>query len=656
VKKFEKTDLIISDNIAGVNQILPHRHEWAWNLFVKGCANNWMPTEVSMATDISQWKAKDMLSEDERLVVKRCLGFFAGSESLVANNLLLSAFKYVTDPECRQYILRQAFEESVHNMTVVYVCNSLDLDTYEVYQAYASIPSIKAKDDFLMGITTDIARNGFTTKTVEGKREFLRNLISYYIVCEGIFFFSGFAMLLSFGRQNKLPGISEQIQYTLRDECVTPDTEFLTPWGWKSVTELNKGDLVAQYENGNLSFAPVQKLSTSEVDHVYRVSNEQGHVDLCVSENHRLVYETKDGNLKVVAAKDATYNPYCKHLCTAPLAGGVRQELTPVERFLIAMQADAHLVDGEYRDGSRCGHRVASFGLSKQRKIDRLCEIVAATGFAMRQSPQKDGTTKIYVDVPLTVPFTKTFNWFSLADKSAAWCKEFIDEAAEWDGHWVAGGRDRVTWGSVDKFNADMVQAVASLAGYRTHRKVIHDGRKESYSDYYRLQINKARNYIRGGSLVKERVAYEGKVYGVEVPSGFVLVRRNGAVAVTGNSLHIEFGVNLINLIREQNPRVWTKEFEAETVEHIKTAVDLEVQYARDVLPRGILGLNADMFLDYMRYIANRRLGQLNLEFNFGEVSNPFGWMSEVIDLQKQKNFFETRVTDYKTAQLQDDF
>jgi len=291
-----------------------------------------------MAKDIEQWKS-NLLSEDEKLVVKRCLGFFAGSESLVANNLLLSIFKFVTDPECRQYILRQAYEESLHNLTVVYVCDSLNLKIDEVYQAYNSIPSIKAKDDFLMNITTDINRPDFNINTIEGKREFLRNIITYYIICEGIFFFSGFAMLLSFNRQNKLPGIGEQIQYTLRDE-----------------------------------------------------------------------------------------------------------------------------------------------------------------------------------------------------------------------------------------------------------------------------------------------------------------------------SLHIKFGTEIINRIREDNPKVWTKAFEKETLAHIETAMELELAYARDVLPTGILGLNSDMFIDYVQFIADRRLSNLGLPSPFGEAQNPFPWMSEIIDLEKCKNFFETRVTEYSVGTLVDDF
>ena len=153
-------------------------------------------------------------------MVKRCLGFFAGSESLVANNLLLTVARHITDAECRQYILRQAYEESLHNWTVVTCCDTFNLKVSEVYEAYLNIDSIKAKDDFLMQITTDVNRADFSTKTLEGKREFLRNLITYYIVCEGTFFFSGFAMLLALGRQNKLPGLSDQIRYTLRDESL----------------------------------------------------------------------------------------------------------------------------------------------------------------------------------------------------------------------------------------------------------------------------------------------------------------------------------------------------------------------------------------------------------------------------------------------------
>lgn len=334
-----KTGLLLSDDVAGVNQILPHKHQFAWDLFLKGVANNWSPAEINMSTDVKQWK-DGSLTSDEKLLVKRCLGFFAGSESLVGNNLLLTVFRWINDAECRQYVLRQAYEESLHNWTVVTCCDSFGLKVADVYEAYLNIPSIKAKDDFLIGITSDINRMDFSTKTADGKRELLRNLITYYIVCEGTFFFSGFAMLLALGRQNKLPGLSDQIRYTLRDE-----------------------------------------------------------------------------------------------------------------------------------------------------------------------------------------------------------------------------------------------------------------------------------------------------------------------------SLHIKFGTYLINTIKEQSPSVWTKKFEEETVEHIKKAVELEIAYAHDVLPRGILGLNAEMFVEYMKYIGNRRLESIGVEFRFDSDKNPFPWLSEVIDMGAMTNFFERKVKDYQNSgSLQDDF
>lgn len=333
-----KTDQIFSDQIATVNQILPHRNKWAWEIYLKSIANNWVPTEVPMNKDIEQWRGKGQLSDDEKLLVRRCLGFFAGSESLVSNNLLMTVFKWVTDAECRQYIQRQSFEESLHNHTIVYICESLGLDIGDVYEAYRNVPAIKAKDEFLMEITKNVNRPDFDINCVENRQEVLRNLITFYIICEGIFFYSGFAMLLSFGRQNKLPGISEQIQYTLRDE-----------------------------------------------------------------------------------------------------------------------------------------------------------------------------------------------------------------------------------------------------------------------------------------------------------------------------SNHLLFGTGLINKIIEQNPKIWTKAFKDETVAHIERATQLEIAYVDDVLPRGVLGMNSKSFVSYMQYISNRRLEGIQLKPIYKSAKNPFTWLGEIIDITKQKNFFETRVTDYQSGTLKDD-
>lgn len=322
---------LINCNKVDVNQLMPLKYKWAWEHYLNGCANHWMPTEVPMGKDIELWKS-NLLSADERLVIMRNLGFFSTAESLVGNNIVLAIFKHVTNPEVRQYLLRQAFEEAIHTHTFHYIVESLSLNQGEIFNMYNEINTIHAKDQFEMRLTEDILKPDFTTATTEGAGKFLENLIGYYIIMEGIFFYSGFVMILSFHRQNKMTGIGEQFQYILRDETV-----------------------------------------------------------------------------------------------------------------------------------------------------------------------------------------------------------------------------------------------------------------------------------------------------------------------------HLNFGIDLINSIKEENPAIWTPEFQEHIVNLIRQAVELEYLYAEDCLPRGILGLTAPMFREYVQYIADRRLERIGLKPIY-KSKNPFPWMSETIDLQKEKNFFETRVTEYQSA------
>jgi ribonucleoside-diphosphate reductase beta chain len=210
---------LINCETVDVNQLMPLKYDWAWEHYLNGCANHWMPTEVSMAADIALWRGNG-LSADERLVVMRNLGFFATAESLVANNIALAIFRHVTNAECRQYLLRQAFEEAIHTQTFHSIVESLGLDEAEVFGMYREIPAIAAKDELEMALTGEVLAPGFTTATAAGAQRFLENLVGYYVVMEGIFFYAGFAMILSFHRQNRLTGIGEQFQYILRDETV----------------------------------------------------------------------------------------------------------------------------------------------------------------------------------------------------------------------------------------------------------------------------------------------------------------------------------------------------------------------------------------------------------------------------------------------------
>ncbi|MEW5839260.1 MAG: ribonucleotide-diphosphate reductase subunit beta [Pseudomonadota bacterium] len=318
---------------ADVNQILPMKYTWAWEKYLAACNNHWMPTEVSMQADIAMWKSREGLTADERAMVLRNLGFFATAESLVANNIVLAIYRNITNPECRQYLLRQAFEEAIHTHTFQYIVDSLGLSEGEVFNMYREVPSITAKDAWALKYTKGLMDGQFDTSTLDGAQNFLRDLVAFYVVFEGMWFYTGFAQILSLGRRNKLTGIAEQYQYIMRDE-----------------------------------------------------------------------------------------------------------------------------------------------------------------------------------------------------------------------------------------------------------------------------------------------------------------------------SIHLNFGIDVINTIRLENPQLWTASFQNEVLTMLREACELEVGYARDTMPNGLLGLNVEMCEEYMHFITNRRCNQLGLPELYAGAGNPFPWMSEVIDLKKEKNFFETRVTEYQTG------
>ncbi len=202
------------------NKILPMRYQWARKHYKDGVANNWTPEEVNMQKDVEMWRSPDALSSHERRLVLWNMGFFSTAESLTANNLVLIVYKHITNPECRQYLLRQAFEEAIHTDTFIYCCDTLGLDPDDVYNMYLNIPSIRDKDDFVVEMTKSIMDPSFTTDGTENIQKFVHDLVGFYVIMEGIFFYAGFVMMLSFLRQNKMVGVGEQFQFILRDESV----------------------------------------------------------------------------------------------------------------------------------------------------------------------------------------------------------------------------------------------------------------------------------------------------------------------------------------------------------------------------------------------------------------------------------------------------
>ena len=220
LRRIRVEDKRIINGRTDVNQLVPFKYKWAWEKYLSACANHWMPQEINMSRDIATWKDPNGLTEDERRIIKRNLGFFVTADSLAANNIVLGTYRHISAPECRQYLLRQAFEEAIHTHAYQYIVESLGLDEGEVFNAYHEIASIRAKDEFLIPFIDTLTDPAFKTGTPEADQQLLKSLIVFACIMEGLFFYVGFAQILAMGRQNKMTGAAEQYQYILRDESM----------------------------------------------------------------------------------------------------------------------------------------------------------------------------------------------------------------------------------------------------------------------------------------------------------------------------------------------------------------------------------------------------------------------------------------------------
>ena len=213
-------DKRIINGASDVNQLVPFKYKWAWEKYLATCANHWMPQEINMSRDIALWKSPQGLSDDERRLIKRNLGFFVTADSLAANNIVLGTYRHITAPECRQFLLRQAFEEAIHTHAYQYIVESLGLDEGEIFNAYHEVKSIRDKDEFLIPFIDTLTDPHFKTGTLQADQDLLKSLIVFSCLMEGLFFYVGFVQILALGRQNKMTGAAEQYQYILRDESM----------------------------------------------------------------------------------------------------------------------------------------------------------------------------------------------------------------------------------------------------------------------------------------------------------------------------------------------------------------------------------------------------------------------------------------------------
>jgi len=411
-----------------VNQLMPLKYKWAWEKYLDGCSNHWMPQEVNMSRDIALWKDPNGLTDDERLIVKRNLGFFVTADSLAANNIVLGTYRHITNPECRQYLLRQAFEE-----------------------------------------------------------------------------------------------------------CQIEGTEVLTPDGWVDFRDIDLNSTIAQFNNGQVEFVKPSHLTKNYVDgKMYRFANGNNSMEQIVTPGHRMVYFDEYKNeYGVEEAKTIKYTK--KRMVVSGIKNtGEFTQLTPHERFLIALQADGSLLDTCSR--TKPGTVTTSFWFIKPCKIDRLRGIIQQCGYCSTESkPDHRGRINIRVFVPMDKYLSKVFDWVDLESVSGSWAEEFIQEIAYWDGH--INPYNGITYCSKYVINTDVVQSLCTISGRMASYGLREDGRSESFSDIHILYITE-RDCLSSGTVTKEEIDYQGMVYCATVPSGMLVVRYNKKVSISGNCIH----------------------------------------------------------------------------------------------------------------------
>ena len=323
-------------------------------------------------------------------------------------------------------------------------------------------------------------------------------------------------------------------------ECHIEGTEALTPRGWIDFRFLEKGDLVCQFnpKDNTSEFVPAMSVTKEDYEgKMFRFRKRRW--ECVVTPNHGMLEYDEYGDVKVRLAK----NYYKNTKRTVPFASLLKGEvinLSDLDRLKIACQADGNLKSYLTASGERVihgtnnGYWIYYIGLKKERKIERLLDLIYSTGVGYKAHFDNRGYACFQVFMPMEN--YKSFDWVDLSDKTAKWCEEFIWELGHWDGSYVKNGVDRlIKYSTIDKSCADKVQAIGTLGGFRTTLSHCVDNRSENYSDVYYLSFTENR-FRTHHNYHTDIIDYKGKVYCAKVPSGFLITRYKDTVTISHNS------------------------------------------------------------------------------------------------------------------------
>lgn len=195
----------------------PVHYKWAMDLYDQAIANTWFPNEIQLSQDLSDWKK---MSEEERHALEFLMSYFNPNELLVNKALAFGVYPYVNAAECHLYLAKQMWEEANHCMTFEYVLETFPIDRDKAYAAHVETPSMARKEEFETKFIKRMTEDTLDITTTEGKKDFIRNLIAYNIILEGIWFYSGFMVALSFRQRNLLRNFGSLIDWVVRDESL----------------------------------------------------------------------------------------------------------------------------------------------------------------------------------------------------------------------------------------------------------------------------------------------------------------------------------------------------------------------------------------------------------------------------------------------------
>ena len=195
----------------------PVSYPWAYDLYNQAVANTWFPQEIQLGQDLVDFAR---MTQDEQAALTFLMSYFNPNELLVNKALAFGVYPYLGAAECHLYLAKQMWEEANHCMAFEYVLETFPIDRAAAYSSHVKVPSMVAKEEFETRFIKRMTEATLDISTVAGKQDFVRNLIAYNVILEGIWFYSGFMVALSFRQRNLLRNFASLIDWVVRDESL----------------------------------------------------------------------------------------------------------------------------------------------------------------------------------------------------------------------------------------------------------------------------------------------------------------------------------------------------------------------------------------------------------------------------------------------------